>query len=654
MNGLELAKELSLLGAESTVAAPADGVIDTHEGFSLYPNRWKALGDRMRAHLRRGGPVERRLREQLGLSELSYWLVALCAAVEIYPEAAAAISLIAEDDRLHLVSPIGYARLMRAALGVTFVEALGEAIAGGPAERLGLVERADALHGKPLAQQPLRLSAIELRAQLTAEPAEQMTSLNIRREQPAAGLGFAPSMVAGAAALLREWGVVCIRCPAARTGRQLAIDLATHLGRDALLVTAGDDNPDAAEVIKLRGGLPVLDLFGPCNAKGFADAYVRHVARHLASLVVIVPWNAATGDFATVDIEAIDLETRRRIWALGVGNGQSTESLAMRFRVSLEEVRSAVKAARDAAYVQQRSADEPDPDAIAAQIMAQGSRRMGRMVTRLRSSARLEHLIIPAPLRQQLEDVASWYRATARVYHEWRIADRSSLGRGLTCLFSGLPGTGKTFAAQCLAGALGLNLYRIDLSQVVSKYIGETEKALFKIFEEAEAGHGILLFDEADALFGKRSEVKDAHDRYANVEVGYLLQRFEAFEGISILTTNLRNNIDAAFTRRLRFIIDFPMPDAPTRRRLWEQSLPPQKHWDRTIDLTIFIERFPLSGGHIHNIGIAAAHLAAACPDGMLRVDHLVRATYRELEKNGMARSREDFGQLAVHLPGRS
>src|SRR5438270_259234 len=191
------------------------------------------------------------------------------------------------------------------------------------------------------------------------------------------------------------------------------------------------------------------------------------------------------------------------------------------------------------------------------------------------------------------------------------LGKRTPLGRGLTCLFSGPPGTGKTFAAQCLANALGLNLYHIDLSQVVSKYIGETEKALATVFEEAETGHGILLFDEADALFGKRSEVKDAHDRYANIEVGYLLQRIEAYEGVAILATNLKSNIDPAFLRRLRFLLDFRMPDGAMRSRLWGQSLPDVKFVSADVIAEAFAAPFRLRWGSIQNISLAAAHLAA-------------------------------------------
>jgi SpoVK/Ycf46/Vps4 family AAA+-type ATPase len=276
---------------------------------------------------------------------------------------------------------------------------------------------------------------------------------------------------------------------------------------------------------------------------------------------------------------------------------------------------------------------------------------MGRLVSHIRSEAVLGDLVVPNHLREQLADILDWQRHSPRVFGEMELGRRSPLGRGLTCLFSGSPGTGKTFAAQCVANELGLNLYRIDLSQVVSKYIGETEKALSTVFDEAESGHGVLLFDEADALFGRRSEVKDAHDRYANIEVGYLLQRLEAFDGIAILASNLRSNMDPAFVRRMRFMLDFPMPDAAMRRQLWEQSLPAQRFRSDDVDLTFFVDRFRLSGGSIQNISLAAAHMAAASPAGRLRLAHLVRATYRELEKSGQTRDRASFGALAEYLP---
>jgi len=277
---------------------------------------------------------------------------------------------------------------------------------------------------------------------------------------------------------------------------------------------------------------------------------------------------------------------------------------------------------------------------------------MGRLVTHLTSTATLARLVVPDDLQRQIDELIAWYRGSERVFGEMGLETGTALGRGLTALFSGRPGTGKTFAAQCIANELRLNLYRIDLSQVVSKYIGETEKALSTVFDEAEAGHGILLFDEADALFGKRGEVKDAHDRYANIEVGYLLQRLESFDGMALLTTNLRGNIDMAFLRRLRFLLDFPAPDVVARRRLWEQSLPAPAFRAANLDLESFVSRFPITGGNIANIGVAAAHLAAVTPSGRVTIAQLVRATFRELEKTGRSRSPSDFGPLARYLSG--
>ena len=220
---------------------------------------------------------------------------------------------------------------------------------------------------------------------------------------------------------------------------------------------------------------------------------------------------------------------------------------------------------------------------------------------------------------------------------------------GLALLFSGPPGGGKTFAARCLANALGLNLYRVDLSQVVSKYIGETEKRLAQIFDEAEAGHGVLFFDEADAIFGKRSEVKDAHDRYANIEVGFLLQRLEVFGGVVVLATNLRSNLDPAFTRRMQFIVDFPMPQRDEREALWQRNLPHRDWREAGLDVGMLADRFRLAGGNIRNAAVAASHLAAA-EGAKLGQRHLALALVRELEKSGQPRGAEDLGPLADWL----
>lgn len=201
-------------------------------------------------------------------------------------------------------------------------------------------------------------------------------------------------------------------------------------------------------------------------------------------------------------------------------------------------------------------------------------------------------------------------------------------------LFSGPPGVGKTMAAEVFANELGLDLYKIDLSQIVSKYIGETEKNLNRVFDEARASNAILFFDEADALFGKRSEVRDSHDRYANIEIAYLLQKMDEYEGLSVLATNLKQNLDEAFARRLSFIIDFPFPDEESRLRIWQSMWPADVPLGDDIDLSYVARTFRLSGGSIKNVAVAAAFLAAARGTTVQTMD-LVRATRREFQKMG-------------------
>ena len=192
------------------------------------------------------------------------------------------------------------------------------------------------------------------------------------------------------------------------------------------------------------------------------------------------------------------------------------------------------------------------------------------------------------------------YRAS--VYDEWGFDRKLALGKGLNVLFAGPSGTGKTMAAEIIAGELGLDLYKIDLSTVVSKYIGETEKNLARIFAEAETSNAILFFDEADALFGKRSEVRDAHDRYANIEISYLLQKMEEYEGVVILATNLRKNMDDAFVRRMHFTVEFPFPAEHDRRRIWERIWPDVTPRSPDLDLDFMARRFEIAGGNIRNV----------------------------------------------------
>jgi SpoVK/Ycf46/Vps4 family AAA+-type ATPase len=220
------------------------------------------------------------------------------------------------------------------------------------------------------------------------------------------------------------------------------------------------------------------------------------------------------------------------------------------------------------------------------------------------------------------------------VFGDWGFARRLGSRTGVNALFSGPPGTGKTMAAEVLASDLGLDLYKIDLSSVVSKYIGETEKNLERIFTAAENANVILFFDEADALFGKRSEVRDSHDRYANVEISYLLQRMEEYDGLAILASNLRQNMDEAFVRRLHFIVEFPFPDEEDRRRIWDVHFPAELPREADVDTASLARSYKLTGGSIRSIVLDAAFLAAA-EGRAVSAQHLVRAARREYQKMG-------------------
>jgi SpoVK/Ycf46/Vps4 family AAA+-type ATPase len=244
-------------------------------------------------------------------------------------------------------------------------------------------------------------------------------------------------------------------------------------------------------------------------------------------------------------------------------------------------------------------------------------------------------------------EIASRALGQHHVLQRWGFDRKLSSGKGVTALFCGASGTGKTLAAEILARELRLDLYKIDLAGVVSKYIGETEKNLDRIFAAAEGANAILLFDEADALFGKRSEVRDSHDRYANLEISYLLQKMEQFERVAILATNLRQNLDDAFLRRLAFTVQFPFPDVASRRRIWAEIWPPQTPLDSQIDFDWLAHRFVLSGGNIRNIALAAAYLAAE-ETSAVTMAHLLHATRREFQKMGKALSRDELAPAAA------
>ena len=334
----------------------------------------------------------------------------------------------------------------------------------------------------------------------------------------------------------------------------------------------------------------------------------------------------------TFDVPPPTPREQAAAWRQALGQGsdheQQVDLLASQFRLGLPAIKTACAqaiGAGETAVQRRRSALGSLPGAVAP--------RLESLARRIISTATWDDLVLPEPQRRILRQVAIHVRQQAKVYEQWGFASRYGRGLGICLLATGPSGTGKTMAAEVLANELRLDLYHIDLSQVVSKYIGETEKNLGRLFDAAQGGGAILLFDEADALFGKRSEVKDSHDRYANLEISYLLQRMEDFRGLVILTTNMKEALDSAFLRRIRFVIQFPFPDAAHRCR---DLAPRLSRGDANGgDRPGASGRLNLSGGNIRSIAMNAAFLAAEAGEPV-RMAHLAAATraeYLKLEK---------------------
>jgi hypothetical protein len=309
-------------------------------------------------------------------------------------------------------------------------------------------------------------------------------------------------------------------------------------------------------------------------------------------------------------------------------------SLATRFKLSLGKISQAAATARRLASVRGGNEGVVTTRELQDACRLHSNQRLAVLARKIAPVYGWGDIVLPDDCMAQLREICNHVKYRDRVYGDWGFGGKLALGKGLAVLFAGPSGTGKTMAAGIIAAELGLDLYKIDLSTVISKYIGETEKNLSRIFEEAETSNAILFFDEADALFGKRSEVRDSHDRYANVEVGYLLQRMEEYEGVAILATNLRKNMDDAFVRRLHFTVEFPFPDEEDRHRIWEGIWPQDTPLDATIDLELLASRYEMAGGNIKNIAVAAAFLAADEGE-VVRMSHVIQATLREYQKTG-------------------
>ena len=356
------------------------------------------------------------------------------------------------------------------------------------------------------------------------------------------------------------------------------------------------------------------------------------------------PWPALSRTLLTVPVPKPDAASQQALWhqalaPLDEALGATVAGVVQQFDFGPRIVVRAAAAAR--ARAQLRGEGTVTADDLWAACREQSGVAMESLAQRLEPACGWDDIVVPPDVLRQLREIAAQVAHRPRVYEAWGFGARLPRGRGISVLFSGPSGTGKTMAAEVFARELRLDLYRIDLAGVVSKYIGETERNLKKVFEAADQSGAILFFDEADALFGKRTDIKDSHDRYANIEVNYLLQRMEDYRGLAILATNRRTALDRAFLRRLRFLVEFPFPDAAFRRRIWQKVFPPATpvealDWDA-------LSRLEVPGGNIRNIALNAAFLAAQ-EDRTVTMDHLMRAARSEYAKCDKSATQAEFG----------
>ena len=441
-----------------------------------------------------------------------------------------------------------------------------------------------------------------------------------------------------------EWPVVML-CGRDQTGQRSVADracavlgLRLHIMRAADVPQSAAEREAFARLWEREAVLLSSALLLEQGEQEMPAAALSLIEALNSVLFVSVPESLSLRDRAVhrVEVRKPSTTEQRSLWidVLGPAASQMNgelERLVSQFSLGTDAIHDASELASERFALD-------DEEAVAGGALWDACRALARprlddLAQRIVPAATWNELVLPQVQMRDLHEISAHVRQRAKVYDNWGFAAKGERGLGISALFAGSSGTGKTMAAEVLANDLRLDLYRIDLSQVVSKYIGETEKNLRRVFDAAEDGGAVLLFDEADALFGKRSEVKDSHDRYANIEVSYLLQRMETYRGLAILTTNLKSAVDTAFLRRLRFIVQFPFPDAAHRAEIWRRIFPsetPTSNFDFSR-----LGRLSIPGGSIRNIALHAAFLAADAGE-VVTMAHLARAArgeYAKLEK---------------------
>ena len=580
---------------------------------------------------------------RLRLDPLDAAVLGLCAAPELSPRYGRLFAYLQDDVTRKLATPRLVSELLEGP-GVGTADILRCFAADAPLRGEGAVRLLPGDVAVPMAERPAKLGA-RLASFLLGSRMDDGRSNPRLRAVPAPQRDPGRSeTVSRLAALLAGDPPL----PVIVAGPDAAAVVAAALARPLLLADVRDlgDRDLMAEarlVCALEGRRLCFDGLESVEPADRVKL-LRALELHRGGAVMIAPSQAAAialGDRTTIVLEAPmpSLAERAEAWAQLSGS-DDVRDVAAKFRLSIGQIEEAAQVAALGAAA--RGASRPAARDLDEGARRASSSRLGELASRLDPVHRWADLVLPARQMGLLRSISSYLRHRDLVLGEWGYEKTVARTQGLKAMFAGESGTGKTMAAQVLACELGLELYRVDLATVVSKYIGETEKNLDRIFAAAEGSNAILFFDEADALFGKRSGVSDAHDRYANIEVAYLLQKMEGYVGAVILATNFRSNIDDAFLRRLDFVIDFPFPEPDDRRRIWELLLPERAPLADDVDLDFLASQFKLSGGGIRNCSLAAAFIAAE-ENGVIGMEQLVRAVALEYGKLGRLTLEADF-----------
>ncbi len=588
----------------------------------------------------------RDLAETFGLDEVDLDLLLIALACDVDPRFERFFGYLNDDVSRRRPS----AAVALELAGVPLSSAGGHAhLLHGPLVRGGLIVVEDA--DRPFPGRALRVPD-RVVAHLLGDDEPDPALLPVTVALPDAPWGDAGPL---AEALARGTTLCYLREPAAGSGRVLAVEALRLSGQGALVIDltrlAGQPAPEALAAIAARearlGGAGLVA--GPASALSSHPALADQLLADPRPLLLVgdVTWDPewSARPPLLVDVPASTAVERHRLWQFALsGAAVAPDSLTAttQFQLRPEDVARAARSARVQATM---AADgRITAEHLRAGARAENGSALERLARRTVPEVGWNDLVLPPPVLTALQDVALRARHRERVLREWRMRPGGGRGHGVAALFAGDSGTGKTMSAEVIAHDLGLELYVVDLATVVDKYVGETEKNLERIFAAASGVNAVLFFDEADAVFGKRSEVHDAHDRYANIESAYLLQRLEAFDGLVILATNLRANIDDAFTRRLDVLVDFPLPDAEHREALWDRCLGTTVKRSPDVDLAFCARAFELAGGSIRSIAVTAAYLAAA-DTGVIGMRHLVTAVQREYRKLGRLCLPAEFGE---------